>query len=157
MRIARYALAGLLLALFAGCGGPESGGDARAPGADDSAPAPAGDDESPEAEEAEASGEAVAGAAKEAEQIFASRCFTCHGARGEGDGPGSAALVPKPRNFTDPTWQTAVTDDHIAKIIQYGGAAVGKSPTMPGNPDLMGKPEVVAALVAHVRSLRASE
>jgi hypothetical protein len=35
----------------------------------------------------------------------------------------------------------------------YGGAAVGRSPTMPGNPDLMSKPEVVRALVAHVRGL----
>jgi hypothetical protein len=30
---------------------------------------------------------------------------------------------------------------------------VGKSPAMPANPDLMAKPEVVAALRAHVRGL----
>jgi len=70
-----------------------------------------------------------------------------------GDGPGSAGLTPKPRNFTDQTWQASVSDDHINKIIRYGGAAVGRSPMMPGNPDLIAKPEIVAALVAHVRSL----
>lgn len=90
----------------------------------------------------------------EAEQIFATRCTTCHGAEGAGDGPGSAALDPKPRDFRDASWQTSVTDEHLENIILYGGAAVGKSPTMPGNPDLMAKPEVVQALVAHVRGLR---
>jgi mono/diheme cytochrome c family protein len=86
-------------------------------------------------------------------QIFATRCVTCHGPEGLGDGPGSAALDPKPRNFQDPAWQESVTDDHIEKIVMYGGAAVGRSPTMPGNPDLMSKPDVVRALVAHVRGL----
>jgi len=89
----------------------------------------------------------------EAEQIFATRCFTCHGAGGAGDGPASAGLTPPPRNFRDPAWQESVSDEHIDQIIQYGGAAVGRSPTMPGNPDLMSKPEVVAALRAHIRGL----
>lgn len=92
-------------------------------------------------------------AVAEAEQIFATRCTTCHGAQGAGDGPGSAALDPKPRNFQDAAWQDSVTNEHIEQIVVYGGAAVGRSPTMPGNPDLMSKPEVVRALVAHVRGL----
>jgi mono/diheme cytochrome c family protein len=89
----------------------------------------------------------------EAQEIFASRCTPCHGATGGGDGAASAGLTPPPRNFHDKAWQGAVTDDHIEKIIQYGGAAVGKSPAMPSNPDLMSKPEVVAALREHIRSL----
>ncbi|HBZ69161.1 MAG TPA: hypothetical protein DEP35_05195 [Deltaproteobacteria bacterium] len=89
----------------------------------------------------------------EAQQIFATRCTPCHGATGGGDGPASSGLTPPPRNFHDKAWQSAVTDDHIEQIIQYGGAAVGKSPAMPSNPDLMSKPEVVAALREYVRSL----
>jgi mono/diheme cytochrome c family protein len=89
----------------------------------------------------------------EAEQIFATRCFTCHGPEGAGDGPGSAGLTPPPRNFQDPAWQASVSDEHLEKIVLYGGAAVGRSPMMPGNPDLTGKPAVVAALVEHVRGL----
>ena len=96
---------------------------------------------------------APAAVADEAKQIFLTRCTTCHGPEGAGDGPGSAALEPKPRNFQDPAWQQSVTDEHLEKIVMYGGAAVGRSPTMPGNPDLMSKPEVVRALVAHVRGL----
>lgn len=94
-----------------------------------------------------------AAAAAEAQQIFATRCFTCHGTNGAGDGPASAGLTPPPRNFQDPAWQASVTDEHIRQIIQYGGAAVGKSAAMPSNPDLMSKPEVVDALRAHVRAL----
>jgi len=93
-------------------------------------------------------------AKEEAKQIFASRCATCHGVTGAGNGPASAGLDPKPRNFHDPVWQGSVTDEHIEQIIQYGGAAVGKSPAMPSNPDLTSKPEVVAALRAYVRSLK---
>jgi hypothetical protein len=76
---------------------------------------------------------------------------------GMGDGPGSAALTPKPRNFHDKDWQASVNDDHIHKIILYGGAAVGRSPMMPGNPDLIAKPEVVKGLVAHIRDLGAED
>jgi len=94
-----------------------------------------------------------AAAQEEAQQIFATRCATCHGPTGAGDGPGSAALDPKPRNFHDTEWQASVDDAHIANIIQYGGAAVGKSPTMPGNPDLTSRPEVVKALVSVIRDL----
>lgn len=102
-------------------------------------------------------GTATAGAISDADrtqakEIFASRCTPCHGPTGKGDGAASAALTPKPRDFGDAEWQKSVTDDHIEKIISYGGAAVGKSPAMPPNPDLADKP-VVKALREHVRNL----
>ncbi len=129
----------LAIAAF-GCGSGDEGAKPAAP-APASAPAPAAAVKSSEAISAEA------------KQTFETRCYTCHGMKGMGDGPGSAGLTPKPRDFTDPTWQASVTDDHIDKIIRYGGSAVGRSPMMPGNPDLIAKPEVVAALVQYVRSL----
>lgn len=89
----------------------------------------------------------------EAKQLFDGRCTPCHGATGMGDGPASGTLSPKPRNFHEAEWQKGVTDEHIEKIISYGGAAVGKSATMPSNPDLMGKPEVVAAIREIIRGL----
>ena len=96
---------------------------------------------------------AASAARKEAELIFSTRCFTCHGVSGAGNGPASAGLVPQPRNFMDPEWQKSVTDAHIEQIVVYGGSAVGKSPTMPPNPDLASKPEVVIALREYVRGL----
>lgn len=89
-------------------------------------------------------------ATAKAKEIFAQRCTPCHGATGEGDGPASAALDPKPRRFSDGEWQKSVNDDHLMKVIKFGGAAVGKSAAMPGNPDLS-DPAVVAALKDVVR------
>jgi mono/diheme cytochrome c family protein len=91
---------------------------------------------------------------KQAQEIFAGRCTPCHGPQGRGDGPASAALTPKPRNFTDAAWQEKVTDEHIEKIVLYGGAAVGKSPAMPPNPDLDQYPGIIKGLRAHIRSLK---
>ncbi len=131
-------LAGILILL--GCGGGGDDGAAPPEPTPDPAPAP------PPAPAPDA--------AEQARFIFGTRCFTCHGPEGKGDGPGSAALNPSPRNFQDGEWQTSVSDEHIGQIILYGGLAVAKSAAMPGNPDLTSKPEVVSALVAHVRSLK---
>jgi mono/diheme cytochrome c family protein len=97
---------------------------------------------------------APANAAAEAKGIFNTRCVVCHGDHGAGDGPGAAAIVPKPRAFADAEWQASVTDEHIQKIIVEGGPAVGKSPGMPPNPDLQDKDEVVSELVKVVRSFK---
>lgn len=86
-------------------------------------------------------------------EIFAQRCVPCHGSTGHGDGPASATLNPKPRKFADGAWQQQVTDDYIEKIIKLGGAAVGKSPAMPSNPDL-NDPQVVAGIRTVVRGFR---
>lgn len=133
---------GMLVSVGLGACGPGSE-EASSPAPAPRAAAPA----APKAMDAQA-------AAAEAQQIFETRCFTCHGKEGAGDGPGSGALTPPPRNFQDPEWQASVTDEHIAQIIKFGGAAVAKSPAMPGNPDLTSKPEVVSALVQKVRSLK---
>lgn len=95
---------------------------------------------------------AQANPAAEARKLFSTRCAVCHGTDGTGSGPGAAALTPKPRNYTDAEWQKTVTDEEIRKTILLGGAAVGKSPAMPPAPDLKNKPEVLDALVKHVRS-----
>lgn len=92
--------------------------------------------------------------ADEAKQIFTQRCVVCHGSAGAGDGAAAAALEPKPRAFSDPAWQESVTDDHLKTVIVSGGAAAGKSPLMPGNPDLKEKPEVVAELVKLIREFK---
>jgi mono/diheme cytochrome c family protein len=91
---------------------------------------------------------------KEAVELFKSLCSTCHGMTGKGDGPGAAAINPKPRSFSDGAWQASVTDEQIQKTIVFGGAAVGKSPYMPAQPDLKGKKDVLDGLTKIVRSYR---
>ena len=138
---ARSLAAALLAAAAIGCG---SGSDAPQRPAAPAAPAPA-----PPAPEPAGASDAV----RKANLIFSTRCATCHGPTGSGDGPGSVALDPKPRDFHDAAWQAQVSDEHLRKIIVEGGGAVGKSPLMLPNPDLVDQPEVVTALVEHVRSL----
>jgi mono/diheme cytochrome c family protein len=116
-----------------------------------SKPAPA-----PEPDESAAATEAHAATTPDVakgKEIFAQRCVPCHGATGHGDGPASASLNPKPRVFADPAWQSQVTDEYIEKIVKLGGAAVGKSPAMPSNPDL-NDPTVVAGLRTVVRGFK---
>jgi mono/diheme cytochrome c family protein len=101
--------------------------------------------------ESQSSSPVVAIDAAQAKEIFNTRCAACHGTEGRGDGPGAAALNPKPRNYHDRAWQAKVTDADIRKTISYGGAAVGKSPMMPASPDLESKPEVIEGLLQIVR------
>ncbi len=165
MRVTHWLLMAALPALAA-CDGKDKGGQAPATTAAPKSAAPATGaapaTAAPATEAAPATaaapgteGAAAAGggaAADEAKQIFQSRCAPCHGAEGKGDGAAAASLPVKPRNYGDQEWQKTAQDAEIAKIIVEGGAAVGKSPLMPPNPDLKDKPEVVNALVAMIRA-----
>lgn len=133
-------LAAIAAALWlAACGGKKSE-ESPPPASSPSPAAPAATTPAP-------AGDPVA----TAKQIFRDRCVPCHGATGHGDGPASASLNPKPRQYADKEWQASVTDEYLEKIIKFGGAAVGKSPAMPNNPDLT-DPAVVSALKDIVRS-----
>ena len=127
-----------LAATLAGCSKPAAVQEEKAATAAVPAPAPL----------------APSSPADEARDIFAKRCTVCHGDHGMGDGPGGAALEPKPRKFSDAAWQAATTDEHIAKTIVEGGVGVHLSPGMAANPDLSSKPEVVQELVKIVRTWR---
>lgn len=83
--------------------------------------------------------------------VYAERCSTCHGERGLGDGLAGVSLDPRPRNFGDPAWQHSISDDRIRLTIHAGGAAVGRSPMMPAQPDLGAKE--LDALVAYIREV----
>jgi mono/diheme cytochrome c family protein len=87
----------------------------------------------------------------QAQAMFNTVCVMCHGADGTGNGPAAASLNPKPRNYTDPAWQASITDDQIKDIILKGGAGVGKSPAMPGQPQLQDHPEVLDGLIKIIR------
>ncbi len=93
-------------------------------------------------------------AVEAAKSVWKEKCVTCHGDRGMGDGPGAAALDPKPRTFRDPRWQMQTKDERIAKVIVEGGASVGLSAGMAPNPELADKPEVVAELIKKIRSFK---
>jgi mono/diheme cytochrome c family protein len=87
----------------------------------------------------------------EAKKIFETRCAVCHGVTGRGDGPGAAALSPRPQNFSDQAWQSSADDASIIRVILEGGAAVRKSPAMPPSADLRSKEPVLTELVKMIR------
>ena len=70
-------------------------------------------------------GDADAGAA-----LYGQYCASCHGPDGRGDGPISASLVPKPADHSDEAFMGTLSDEHLYRVIQKGGASVGKSPLM---------------------------
>lgn len=90
--------------------------------------------------------------ADEAKSVAHVRCAMCHGEHGAGDGPSAATLAAKPRDWTNKEWQKSTSDADIRNVIVGGGAAIGKSPLMPPNPDLKDKPAVIEELVKIVRA-----
>ncbi|MDP2956375.1 MAG: c-type cytochrome [Longimicrobiales bacterium] len=89
----------------------------------------------------------------DAKGAFTTVCSTCHGPMGAGDGPGAAALNPKPADFGDPTFWAGRTDVQLIKAIREGGAAVGKSPLMPAWGGLYNEAQA-KALVEYIKTLK---
>ena len=82
--------------------------------------------------------------------LYKANCVACHGESGKGDGPGAGVLKPPPRDHTDATYMSTLSDQEIGDIIRMGGAMKGK-PGMPSHPQINGAD--LDALVAFVRSL----
>ena len=83
-------------------------------------------------------------------ELYDGTCAACHGATGKGDGPGSAALDPKPRDFSNAEYMSGLTDTDIRNTIKYGGAIKGM-PQMPSHPQF--SEEDLNAIVTYVRTL----
>lgn len=89
------------------------------------------------------------GDAVNGKKLFETTCVPCHGIEGKGNGPASKGLNPPPRNFTDKSLMSKMDDEHIFKTIRGGGAAVGKSPVMPAQPQFTD--QQLKDLIAYVR------
>ncbi|MFQ5915161.1 MAG: c-type cytochrome [Nitrospinota bacterium] len=92
------------------------------------------------------------GKAEKGKALYTQYCAACHGATGKGDGPGAAALNPKPRDLTDKPYMAGLKDEYLFAIVAKGGAAVGKSPLMPPWGAAL-KDEGIREVIAYVRSL----
>ena len=92
--------------------------------------------------EAEAKGQA----------LYKQYCSVCHGAEGKGNGPGAAAMNPKPRDHSDGSYMNKLSEAHLTKVVSKGGAAVGRSPLMPAWESTMSA-EQIQQVIAFVRTL----
>jgi high-affinity iron transporter len=68
-------------------------------------------------------------AAQDGKKVYDETCVPCHGATGKGDGPMGQHLQPKPADFA--TALKGKDEAYIRKVIEGGGAAVGKAAIMP--------------------------
>ena len=87
---------------------------------------------------------ARAAGVKDGKAVYDNSCAVCHGAKGKGDGPGAAALNPKPRNLADQAIQGQTDGELFWKISEGRGV-------MPPWKHLSEKDRW--SLVHHIRSL----
>jgi len=62
--------------------------------------------------------------------IYKEYCAQCHGFTGKGDGPAASGLEPKPAIHANIPFEK-LPIDYLYNVINHGGAAMGKSPSMP--------------------------
>ena len=119
-------------ALIAGCGNKseQSSTDGTTSTQTETTPAPA----------------ATATVEMDGAKIYAEKCTVCHGPGGKGDGPGGAALNPKPRDHTDGAYMNSRTDEQLLEVLHNGKGA------MPAWKGILTDDQLKAVL-AHVRSL----
>jgi cytochrome c oxidase cbb3-type subunit 3 len=93
-----------------------------------------------------------AGDQEQGKEIYDQLCWRCHGHLGKSDGPVSDAMNPRPRDLTDRTYMSTVSDENLLTVIRHGGAAVGKSPAMMAFNEALSDDEI-RDLVAFIRTL----
>jgi mono/diheme cytochrome c family protein len=94
---------------------------------------------------------ADAASTKQGATLFKSRCATCHGNGGKGDGPASRTLPVNPANLT----LSRAPNDYIKLMIIEGGDAMGRSSSMPAWGNVLTSIEI-ESLLLHINTLRPS-
>lgn len=150
--------AAALLSLAVGCGGDSGAADTPK---EEAPVAKAEEKPAPEPEPAKEEAPAAAADNSMGKELFTTYCVACHGAEGKGDGVAGAALNPKPASFGDAAFWTGKssagnerTDEHLAKVIKEGGAAVGLSPLMAPWGAVLDNDEKLNAVVGYVKSFK---
>jgi len=81
--------------------------------------------------------------------IFIGRCALCHGQEAQGDGRMASRLNPKPVNLT----KSRAPDSYLKMMISKGGAAMGRSPSMPTWEGDLSEPEI-DSVILYINTLR---
>jgi cytochrome c oxidase cbb3-type subunit 3 len=84
--------------------------------------------------------------------IYRVVCSQCHGVNGDGHGINARYLSVEPRNHSSKEEMGKLSDDHLRRVIRYGGTSVDKSALMPAWGGLFTDAEV-DDLVTYLREL----
>lgn len=83
---------------------------------------------------------------------YALWCSTCHGARGDGNGPNAKFLPVAPAVHSSAQRMSVRSDDALFDAIAGGGAIMGMSPRMPAFGETLSTSQI-RALVSYIRTL----
>lgn len=89
---------------------------------------------------------ALAGDPEAGKALYTASCTACHGSSGNGKGPASIALKPKPNDFTVVTYWEGKTDEQLVTAIRAGRPGTSMTPFTE-----LSDPEV-ADLIAYLRT-----
>jgi len=84
--------------------------------------------------------------------LYARWCVSCHGERGNGDGPNARHLPKRPAAHADKTLMQTRPDDALYDVIAAGGTILSPGSRMPSFGATLSDAEL-RALVAHLRKL----
>ncbi len=84
---------------------------------------------------------------------YVTYCAFCHGVGGRGDGVASSAFDPRPADFGAAAFWDARADDQVALAIREGGAAVGRSESMPPWGSVLDEAQA-AAMVEYLKAFQ---
>jgi mono/diheme cytochrome c family protein len=60
--------------------------------------------------------------------VFAERCYGCHGRLGDGKGPNAPEMLPRPRNLANHAFFAGLPDARLFETITYGIVGTGMPP-----------------------------
>jgi mono/diheme cytochrome c family protein len=89
-------------------------------------------------------------ASETGETIFQTNCASCHGTKGQGDGPAAVSLTPKPQNLAEN--EENLGDDYLYWRISEGGLMDPFNSAMPAWKDILSE-EKIWQIVTYIRTL----
>ena len=84
--------------------------------------------------------------------LYARYCVSCHGEKGNGNGPNARYLPVRPAAHADPVSMSVRSDDRLFDAVHGGGYPLGRSAMMPAFGETLTRQEIWM-LVRHMRTL----
>lgn len=94
----------------------------------------------------------VVSGTEQADDIYRTYCWQCHGTKGNGMGINVRDMSVQPRDHTDSREMSTRSDEELFKAISEGGQSISKSVLMPPWGSVLSDEEI-HSLVGYLRQL----